>query len=616
MSRKDTDIIPGDALQSVISQSGLRERIEFVRTWKLVWKSAPLWTVINALFVMIEGLLPLLSLYLMKLIIDAFSEGIEHPDSGAFTTAGWLIAALAGVSAISALFKATGRLVVEAHAEAVTDHVQSILQEKSVQVDLEDYENPEYHDLLQQVQSQAAFRPSRIARGVFIAGRSLVTLTGLAGLLFSFSWKLAIILFIFAVPGVFVRLKYAHRLLEWHRRQSTLRRVAGYLHGLLTGSAFAKEVRLFGLGDVLKDRAARQRKIIRSEKIRLETRRAFYELIPNLSAVAALFLSFWLVARKAMHGGITIGSIVIYYQAFQRCQTSLSDFLQAVVNFYEDSVFLGILYRYLDIQRKVDSPAIPAPISKPMVSGFRLENVCFRYPGTDRDVLQDLSIEITPGEILALVGENGAGKSTLAKLICRLYDPTQGRIVLDGIDIRDYNLEEYRRLIGVVFQDFNQFNMTARENIWFGNTGLPLDSSEIEAAAVRAGIHQTLCRLTKGYDTHLGREFCKGEQLSAGQWQRLALARALLRDSTVMILDEPTSAMDPKAEHEMYQALRAIAASRTTLLISHRLSTVTLADRICVLEGGKIAEVGSHSELKALGGLYADLFARQSQAYQ
>lgn len=605
-----------NAFQDVIKNRSLWGRLQIRRTSQLVWRSAPLWTMINGAFVLVEGLLPLLSLYLLKLIIDAFSEGIGEKNPDAFIDAAWLIAALAGVSTIAALFKAFGRLVIEAHVEAVTDHVQTILQTKSVEVDLESYESPEYHDLLQQVQSQATFRPARIARGVFVGARSLITLFALASFLFAFSWRLGIILLLFAMPGVVVRLKYAHRLVEWHGRQSSIRRFSGYLHGLLAGSTFAKEVRLFGLGDILRERACLQRQEMRAERLHLETHRSLIELIPNLSAVIALFLSFWLIARKAMLGGITLGSIVVYYQAFQRCQSALSEFLTSIVNYYEDSVFLGIFYRYLDIVPKIVDPPEPRVIPTKLRIGIALEGVCFKYPGANRDVLKDISLLIPPGEIIALVGENGAGKSTIAKLICRLYDPTQGRITLDGIDIRDFVVEDYRRMIGVVFQDFNVYNLTARENIWFGNVTQPKDDPSISEAAIKAGIHETIAGLTNGYDTILGREFHTGEQLSAGQWQRLALARALLRDSQIMILDEPTSAMDPKAEHELYKTIRTITAGRMTLLISHRLSTVTMADRICVLDHGRIVEVGSHKELQNVGGIYADLFERQSQAYR
>lgn len=615
MCPQKTDSLP-NAFQEILSQRNLRHRLQFGRTWRLVWQSAPGWTVINGVFVLIEGLLPLLALYLLKLIVDAFAEGLSQGTPQAFSHATWLIVALAGVTAVAAVFKSFRRLVAEAHAEAVNDHVQTIIQAKAVEVDLQDYESPEYHDLLQQVQTQGTFRPARIAREMFTGLRSLITCVSLAAFLLSFSWVLGAILILFAVPGVMVRLKFAHRLIEWLGKHSSLQRFSSYLNAVLAGSGHAKEVRLFGLGEVLQQRARHWRKKMRTARVRLESRRALLELIPNLSAVIALFLSFWVVARQAMKGLLSLGDIVVYYQSFQRCQRALSEFLNALVNFYEDSLFLSIFFRFLDLRPHLASPKNPRPVPHDLKAGLELENVTFRYPGTTRDVLSNLSLAIDPGEVIALVGENGAGKTTLAKLICRLYDPIQGRILLDGIDIREFAPAEYRRRIGVLFQDFNQYNLTARENIWFGDVSLDPEDPGIAASAAKAGIHETISGLGNGYDTILGREFRAGEQLSTGQWQRVALSRALFRNAQIMILDEPTSAMDPKAECEMYQAIQNMTEGRTTLLISHRLSTVTMADRICLLEKGCIAEMGSHGELQACRGRYAHLFERQSRAYR
>jgi ATP-binding cassette subfamily B protein len=310
----------------------------------------------------------------------------------------------------------------------------------------------------------------------------------------------------------------------------------------------------------------------------------------------------------------------MYYQAFQRGQAWLRDFLNNLSNLYEGSLFLGDLFDFLDLQPRTPPGGAPAilPAAAPAASSDAVvfDRVSYTYPGSSRKTLDDVSFVISRGQHAALVGENGSGKTTIVKLLCRLYDPTAGRITVDGIDLRDIDGSSLRREIGIIFQDYAQYQMTARENIWIGNTELPVEDGKVVAAARRTGAHRFLSALTRGYDTMLGKWFGNGAELSIGQWQKVALARALLRDAQIIVLDEPTSSLDARAEYEVFQNLRELAAGRTVILISHRFSTIRMADRIYMLKDGRIAEEGTHEELIKQDRMYAGLYDLQAQYYR
>lgn len=583
---------------------------------RLVWECAPGWTMGSLALQVVQGVLPLVALYLMKLMLDAVAASLSAPDRAAFERVAAVIAAMGAVALFDALVRYAARLVGEAQSAVVTDHMYDVIHTKSVEVDLEYYESAQYFDTLHRAQREAPFRPTSIVNGLTQLGQSSISLLGIVGLLFSFHWAIAAVLFVAIAPDFFVRLRYSGQLYRWQQKRTSSERKTGYFNWILTGDRHAKEIRLFDLGRLFIDRARELRGQIRRERLEITARRSLAELTAQAIATIAIYGSYAFIAYRTVQGAITLGDLVMYYQAFQRGQGFLQAMLSSLAGLYEDNLFLSYLYEFLELKPKVAEPGEPSPVPHPMKGGIVLDHLSFRYPGSARNVLDDVSLTISPGEVVALVGENGSGKTTLIKLLCRLYDPLAGTITLDGTDLRRFETAALRREFGVIFQDYAQYYLTARENIWFGNVSLPPDGEMIAAAAQRSGADEVIARLPRSYETILGKWFEDGEELSIGEWQKVALARAFLRDAQIIVLDEPTSAMDARAEYAVFQKFRQLAQGRTAIIISHRFSTVRMADRIYVLEGGRIAESGSHEELVSRGGIYAHLFEAQAQYYR
>lgn len=587
------------------------------RALSFVWQSSPSLGSASIVVRVIQGLLPLGALYLTKLLIDAVTEGLKAPwDDASLAHILAILAGVAGVAAVSVILSAVAGLVSKIQSEVVTDHMYSVLQEKSVEVDLEYYENARYQDTLHLAQQEAPYRPTAILNALLQMGQNAISLFTMAALLWWMHWGVIPILVLTAIPYFVVKLKQSNQLYAWERERAPLDRKAWYAHMLLTQAGAAKEVRLFDLGNRLRQWFADARLILRRERIALERRWVLSGFVAQIIGIAGVFGVCSLLVVRTIDGLLTIGDLVICLQAVQRASGYLEGLGQSVSSLYESNLFLATLDEFLGLQSRLRTSAAPQAFPRPIVEGLVFEHVSFQYPHEERVAIRDFTFSVKPGEHVAFVGANGAGKTTLVKLLCRLYDPSGGRITIDGADLRDYPIADVRGAVSGVFQDFVKFQLSAKDNIALGVRASGVDPFAIVQAAKQAGVHEAINRLPNGYESLLGKLFDGGHELSIGEWQKVALARSILRDSQILILDEPTSAMDAKAEAELFERFHELAQGRTAILISHRLSTVKMADRIFVVDQGQIVEQGTHDELMAQQGLYTSLFLTQAQHYQ
>lgn len=601
-------------LRSALLQR-VRRHVRLGRALKLVTTAAPGWTAVSAGLVLVQAALPLIALYLMKLVVDAVTSSVAGEGEAGFGRVLVLIAIAGGIALATAVARTLGGLASEAQGHLVTDHVLEELHRKSLEVDLSYYEDPKYFDTLHRAQLEGPFRPQRILGNLLTLGQSSATIAGIIVLLAAVHWLLAALLFVAVIPALIVRIRFANETYQWQVDRAGVQRKANYVQWLLTGQQHAKEVRLYDLGPFLDDWFRRLRAQLRGERIALSRRRSQAEVLTHVVVSAVVFGSYAFIAYQTVQGRLTIGDLVMYFGAVQRGQSLLQSAFSAAAGLYEDNLFIGMLDEFFSLEPSVRAPDRPKPVPEPISTGFAVEGVSFRYPTSDRDLIHDVSLDVAPGEMVALIGANGSGKTTLVKLLCRFYDPDDGIVSLDGVDLRDMDPREYRRRIAVVFQDFSRYQMSARQNIRLGAVGRDAVPGDVESAARRAGADGVIDSLPRGYETMLGTWIEKGEELSLGEWQKIALARAFYSESDLLVLDEPTSALDAAAEVRVFEELRRIAQDRAVLVISHRFSTVRMADRIYVMDRGRIIEVGTHEHLVSLGGTYAHLFEAQAAAY-
>jgi ATP-binding cassette, subfamily B, bacterial len=589
------------------------------RALRLVWQSARAWTLVNLVLVVVQSVLPLVGLYLLKLVVDAISVGMVAGAGGeaeGFDRVLLLIGLTALVTVVGLLARALGSFATEAQAALVTDHMLDRLHAKAVAVDYAYYEDSRYYNTLHRAQQEAPSRPTRLLSNLTQFGQSAITSVGILILLVAVHWALAGLIVLAVIPALLVKVRHSRRLHHWHRDRSPTERKASYLEWVIGHPMHAKEVRTFGLGAFLRDRFRELRAQLRREKLRLARARSTADAGAQMAASVVVFGSLAFVAHQTYLGILTLGDMVMYFGAIQRGQSAIQALFSALANLYEDNLFLSMVDEFLELEPALIAPAQPRPVPRPIRRGLVCEGVHFGYPVSSRNVLEDINMEVRPGEIVALVGPNGSGKTTLVKLLCRLYDPASGRVTLDGIDLRDFDPAELRKQLSVVFQDYGRYHMPARENIWFGDIHRAASPDRIRDAARIAGAHTAIERLPNGYDTMLGRMFPGGEELSIGEWQKVALARAFLSEGEILIVDEPTSSLDASAEAEVFEALRELVHGRAAIVIGHRLSTVRMANRIYFLDAGRIVEEGTHDELMRRQGMYARLFGVQAAMYR
>ncbi|NCC33430.1 MAG: ABC transporter ATP-binding protein, partial [Chloroflexia bacterium] len=493
--------------------------------------------------------------------------------------------------------------------------INTAIIRKSLSLDLHYFEDAEFYDKLQNARRESNWRAISIITTTFSLIQNTITLGSFAAGILAFSPLVALILFGATLPSFVVQTRYSHltfRLLTWRAPES--RRMT-YLEHLLTVDQSAKEIKLFALGEPLLARYQAMFLKIMHEDENLARRRSIISTLWGLLASISYYGAYAWIVWQTFVGAITIGSLTFYLTLFRQSQGTFQGLFYNVNQLFESGLFLENLFGFLALRPQMITGE-GRPMPSPITEGIEFRNVGFQYPDRTEWALRGINLHVKPGEKIALVGANGAGKTTLIKLLTRLYDPTEGQILLDGVDLRAYNLEELRASIGVIFQDFVRYQASARDNIGFGQIEELANESRIRLAAERGGADEVIAPLPQGYDTILGRWFAGGAELSGGQWQKVALGRAFMRHSEVLVLDEPTAALDAQREYEIFQRFRELTAGRIAFLISHRFSTVRMADRIAVIEGGTITEYGTHSELMLLDGTYAHLFNLQAEGYR
>ncbi len=587
------------------------------RTFALVRESSRAFAAGMILLLLGQAALPAAMAWVGKLIVDAVVAAARSGDAGQRWHVLRLVGLEAGLMALSTAMSRGQALLRDLMRASLGNHVNTLILEKAATLELRHFEDADFYDKMQNARREASIRPLGMALETASLLQQMLILISYAALLVRLSPWSVLLIVVASVPSFIAEARFSgesFRLNTWRAPEG---RRQNYLEWILTRDSHVKEVKLFDLAPLVLRRYRALFGKFYAEDRSLALRKGAAGIALGLLSLLAFYGAYAFMAVRAALGAITLGDLTLYLSVFRQGQSAIQSALASIGSLYEDGLFMSNLFAYLDIGTGGELPRrVPALTpARAHAQPIEFRDVSFRYPGSDKWVLRGVSLRLSPGEKVALVGENGAGKSTLVKLLMRLYDPSEGAILYGGVDLRDMDARDLRDRIGVLFQDFVRYQWTARENVGIGWVPALEDRARIERAIDDGGARAVIDQLPQKLDTMLGGWFEEGHELSGGQWQKIALARAFMRDSEVLVLDEPTASLDAEAEHELFVRLQQLAAHRTAILISHRFSTVRRADRIAVLQEGRVEELGTHDELLAHNGRYAHLFRLQASGY-
>ncbi|MBS0009907.1 MAG: ABC transporter ATP-binding protein [Bacteroidales bacterium] len=586
----------------------------FGKSVQLVRRSAPGWTAANIIISLSASFLPLALLWYIKRLIDSVTLAVNDVSADNTRMVLLMILVIAVIYFLDEATQSLGNLVRQKQAYRLEAYMYGLIHDKSVSLDLQHFERPDYYDCLSRAVREAPYRPGSIVNNIVSALRAGISLVLMAGLLATLNWWLVVILIVANIPGIWLRVYYADVLYNFRRELTPVARKAAYFNWLLTGDRPSRELRLFGLGSFFSGQFRKNFDMQKKEELNIARKRSLIELMSGIFKAAAVLVTLYYIVMRTIGSDIGLGDLAMFLLAFRMGMTYIKQILGATAGLYEDSLFINDVFEFLNLKERIVLVPPVVEVNK-LRDNIKIDKLYYRYPSSDSDVLRGINLTIQKGETVALVGANGAGKTTLVRLLCRLYDPQAGRIMIDGKNIKNIDPLKYRRLFSVVFQDFMLYNLSAADNIRAGDIFSEADRERMHQSADKAGIHKLLQDLPAGYDTVMGRLFDDSRELSWGEWQKIALARALYRDAEILILDEPASALDAGSEYEMFTRFSKLSAGRTCILISHRLANVSVADRIIVIDKGSLVESGTHKELVKAGGTYSKLYEQQKSMY-
>ena len=597
---------------------GWRERLAALRNvpavLKIVWDSGPTVVVFGLISRLFASLLPVALLWITKLIIDGIQVAVSthRPVQVRFW---WLVAAEFSLAVLTSVLARAIDYSDSLLADKYTRHISIRVMDHAASLDLLAYEDPVFYDRLERARVQATDRLGMIQAIGRLIQQTITTVTLSVSIMLFSPW-LMLLLIAGVVPAFLGESHFAFLGYAKNFRQTPMRRQMDYLRVLGGSKEAAKELKLFGLRDFLRGRFAGFSDQIYKENVALSQRKLIAGSLLSIVGTMGYYSAYVFVIWRTVNGALSIGTLVFLAGAIQQASGNIQQIFSTLAGIADQALFLTDLVAFFEMQPTIRSKPKAFPAPRPMRLGFEFRNVSFHYPGSSRLILDQLNFQLRQGERVALIGENGQGKTTIVKLITRLYDPTEGQVLLDGVDLREYDLDDLHREIGVIFQDFMRYEMTARENIAVARVEEIENLDLLREAARKSMADGVIRHLPEHYEQMLGRRFEQGVDLSGGEWQKIALARAYLRDAQLLILDEPTAALDARSEFEVFRRFSELTAGKTALLISHRFSTVRTADRIVVLANGRIAEEGSHDQLASLGGRYAEMFEMQASSYR